>query len=86
MERSQLAKGVVEYLRERAGEIVAHRDLYEAVWGVPAVAGFRNTLRATISLARLDLGSGKIHSVYGVGYFYWKDADGRARLDREELT
>ena len=69
-ERSQLAKEVTIYLRERPDEIISHAALYEAVWGVFPVAGYLNTLRSTISLARLDLGSDKIHSVYGVGYFY----------------
>ncbi len=70
MEKSRLAKEVIVYLRARPGKIISHRDLYEAVWKAPAMAGFLNTLRATISVARLDLVSNKIHSVYGVGYFY----------------
>lgn len=70
MEKSQLTSELIDFLQERPGEIISHRDLYTAVWGVPPVSGFLNTLRATISLARLDLQEGRIHSVYSVGYFY----------------
>jgi len=76
-ERSQLAREVTIYLRERPDEIIPHAALYEAVWGVPPATGYLNTLRSTISLARLDLSQDKIHSVYGVGYFYLEVQDGR---------
>ncbi len=81
MEKSRLVKEVIAYLRARPGKIISHRDLYQAVWGVAPAAGFLNTLRSTISLARLELEPDRIHSVYRVGYFYLEE-----KLNEQETT
>jgi len=60
----------VAYLKARPGRIISYEELYEAVWEVPPSEGFRNTLQATVCMARRNLKVGQIYSVRDLGYIF----------------
>ena len=70
-----LVQQVAEYLTSLPGEVIRYQELYETLWEVPPIAGYKNTLQATISNARKFLTKGNIYAVQGIGYIYLEDRD-----------
>ena len=68
-----LINKVLDYLKARPNTVITFKELYEAIWLVPAYPGYLNILRVTICNARDFLQSGSsIHNVFNVGYIYKK--------------
>ena len=73
-----LEESLLARLKQANGRIISYRDLYIMVWGSLPRTGYLNTLRATVSRARLLLDSGSdpdsdpgsvvLCNVRGIGY------------------
>ena len=67
---SQVDK-VLDYLEAHPYEIISRKQLYEAVWGVPAYGNYKRNIYTAISQARKLLEEGsQILSVKEMGYIF----------------
>jgi len=66
-----LADRILGYFEERQYKIITYKELYEAIWQVPAYTGYKNTVFATINKARtLLVENCFIHNISKIGYIY----------------
>ena len=76
-----LADRILGYFEERQYKIITYKELYEAIWKVPAYPGYKNTVFATINKARsLLVANCFIHNISKVGYIYVEEGTNEVML------
>ena len=76
-----LADRILDYFEERQYKIITYKELYEAIWQVPAYPGYKNTVFATINKARtLLVANCFIHNISKVGYIYVEEGTNEVML------